>query len=270
MRHIRRFGWFRSLAVSLALALVLGGVVSAAVGRGLPTGNPDSTSNTLPSRAGRYLEAYTLNLGEGKTWWHADEGGYYCTYNVTDGTGIAGHAAPVQADLSTKPLLHIFNGSSVFRLYVDFVRIRMTAIGAGATTTDFTAWVDNAGATVKTSGGTVATVVNTLGGGSADGDSIVSFGAVVATAHSSEKRVDHQRVRSVVPVVEDQYTFGFGNSGYNPATGGITMAGTAVVAAYVHMPPVVVPPGGNFKLVEWGASQSGAHSFEYTVCYARR
>lgn len=270
MRQLRRFGWFRSLALTAALVVAFGGLVHAAVSRALPTVNQDSSLATYPSRAGRYLEAYTLNLGEGKTWWNADEGGYFCTYNVTDGTGIAGHAAPVQADLSTKPLLHIFNGSSTARLYIDFVRVRATAIGAGATTTDFTAWVDNNGSTVKTSGGTVATVVNTLGGGAADGDTIVSFGAVVATAGATEKRVDHQRVRSVVAVVEDQYTFGFGNAGYNPSTGGITMAGTAVISAYVHMPPVVVPPGGNFKLSEWGASQSGAHSFEYTVCYARR
>jgi hypothetical protein len=269
MRHLRRFGWFRSFVYTLTVALALGGLVHAAVGRALPTANQDSSQNTLPSRAGRYLEAYTIPLGAGKTWANADEGGYYCTYNVTDGTGIAGHAAPVQADLSTKPLLHMFNGSSTLRLYIDFVRIRMTAIGAGATTTDFTAWVDNNGSTVKTSGGTVATVVNTLGGGSADGDTVVSFGAVVATAGATEKRVDHQRVRSVVPVVEDQYTFGFG--GVVPAfPAAMALTGTAVVSAYVHMPPVVVPPGGNFKLVEWGASQTGAHSAEFTVCYARR
>ena len=199
MKPLRSFGLFRSIAFSCALAIALGGLVSAAVGRALPTGNNDGTTNTLPSRAGRYLESYTLDLGGGKTWWNADEGGYFCTYNVTDGTGIAGHPAPVQADLSLKPLLHMFNGNSTLRLYIDFVRIRMTAIGAGATTTDFTAWVDNNGSTVKTSGGTVATVVNTLGGGPTDGDTIVSFGAVVATAGATEKRVDHQRVRSVVP-----------------------------------------------------------------------
>ena len=45
----------------------------------------------------------------------------------------------------------------------------------------------------------------------------------------------------------------------------MSMAGTGVIAAYVKCAPVVVPPGGNFKLVQWGASQSGAHSFEYTA-----
>jgi hypothetical protein len=80
-------------------------------------------------------------------------------------------------------------------------------------------------------------------------------------------RVDHQRIRSVVAVVEDQYTLNFGASGYGPSTGGITMAGTGVVSAYVHCPPVVVPPEGNFKVVQWATSQSGAHSFEYTFGY---
>jgi hypothetical protein len=201
---------------------------------------------------------------------YADEGSYFVTYNVTDGTGIVGHAAPVQADLSTKPLLHIFNGSATKSLAIDFVRLRATAIGAGATTTDFTAWIDNNGSTVKTSGGTVATSVNVRGDQPSTTGAIVSFGAVVASAGATEKRIDHQRVRSVVAVVEDQYTFSFGHTGYGPATGGITMAGTAVIAAFVHMPPCVIQPGGNFKLVQWGASQSGAHSFEYTVGWIER
>jgi hypothetical protein len=258
-----------ALFAVLLLAASLG-LVRAAVQRTLPTFTADSTAAASPTRTGSYGEAYTIPIGSGKTYAYADEGAYYCTYNVTDGTGIAGHTAPVQADLSTKPLLHIFNGSSTKRLYVDYVRIRMTAIGAGATTTDFTLWTDSAGATVKSSGGTVATVVNALSGGTADGDSIVSFGAVVATAHSSEKRLDHQRVRSVVAVVEDQYTFGFGQAGTNMTPAAMALTGTAVVSAYVHMPPTIVPPLGNFKLVEWGASQSGAHSAEYSLCFAKR
>jgi hypothetical protein len=240
--------------------------------RNLPsTVQADNTSvATTPSRTDQYLGAFTTPLGGGKQTAYADEGSYFVTYNVTDGTGIAGHPAPVQADLSTKPLLHIFNGSSTRRIAIDFVRIRMTAIGAGASTTDFTAWIDNNGSTVKTSGGTVATSVNCRGDQPLTTGAIVSFGAVVATAAATEKRIDHQRVRSVVAVVEDQYMFGFGGAGYGPPTGGITMAGTAVVGLYVHMPPAVILPGGNFKLVQWGASQSGAHSFEYTVGWVER
>lgn len=243
-----------------------------AVQRTLPsTINGDNAAIVVtPSRTGGRLEAYTLPLFNGKSSIMADEGSYFTTYNVTDGTGIAGHAAPVQADLSTKPLLHMFNGSSTKSIYVDFVRLRLTAIGAGASTTDFTMWIDNNGSTVKTSGGTVATSVNCRSDQPNTTGAIVSFGAVVATAAATEKRVDHQRVRSVVAVVEDQYVFDFGGPGYGPATGGITMAGTAVIAAYVKCPPVCILPGGNFKLVQWGASQSGAHSFEYTVGWVER
>lgn len=241
-----------------------------AIQRTLPsTKNADSTAVALPSRTGSYLEAFTLPLGASKMLGYADEGSYFVTYNVTDGTGIAGHAAPVQADLSTKPLLHIFNGSATKSIAIDFIRLRITAVGAGATTTDFTAWIDNNGSTVKTSGGTVATSVNCRSDQPNTTGAIVSFGAVVATAAATEKRIDHQRVRSVVPVVEDQYTFSFGHTGYSmPAAQALT--GTAVVSAYVHMPPCVILPGGNFKLVEWGASQSGAHSFEYTVGWVER
>jgi hypothetical protein len=72
-----------------------------------------------------------------------------------------------------------------------------------------------------------------------------------------------------VAVVEDQYVFQFGAGGYAmPAA--MALTGTAVVSAYVHCPPAVILPGGNFKLVQWGASQSGAHSFEYTVGWIER
>lgn len=244
-----------------------------AVQRTLPTTiNGDSALVVAqPSRAGNRLEAYTLPLHSGKMSNFADEGSSFVTYNVTDGTGIAGHAAPVQSDLSTKPLLHIFNGNSSGgkSIIVDFVRIRVTAVGSGATTTDFTAWIDQKGSTCKTSGGTVATSVNCRSDNPFTTGAVVTFGAVVATADASERRIDHQRVRSVVPVVEDQYVFTFGNtSPIFPAAQ--ALSGTNIVSAVVPMPAVCILPGGNFKLVEWGASQTGAHSFEYTVGWVER
>ena len=241
-----------------------------AIQRTLPsTKNADSTSSIVsPSRTGAYLESYVIPLGS-KQQVFADEGSYFCTYNVTHGTGIAGHAAPVAADLSLKPLLHIFNSNTTKTLTLDFVKIRATAIGANATTTDFEAWIDQAGVTCKTSGGTVATAVNARSDNPNTAGAVVSFGAVVATAHATERMIDHQRVRSVITVVEDQYHFSFGNPGYAmPAA--MALTGSTVVSAFVHMPPCVIMPGGNFKLVQWAASQSGAHSFEYSVGWIER
>ncbi len=244
-----------------------------AVNRLLPTGNVDSSQIVQPSRTGKYLEAYTLPLGGAKMLGYGDEGSYYVTYNVTDGTGIAGHVAPVQADLSTKPLLHLFNGntgSTARTIYIDFVRIRMTAIGASATTVDWTAWVDSNGATTKSGGtGTVATVVNTNPSSSLATGATVTFGVVTATAGVGERRIDHQRIRSVIAVVEDQYVFTFGQAAF-ALPSAQPQTGTLVVSSYVHMPPAIVPPGGNFKLVKWGASQNGADSYEYTIGWVER
>ena len=240
-----------------------------AYSRTLPTFNADGSGVVAPSRADSYGGAFTNPLGGAKQHGYADEGSYFVTYNVTDGTGIAGHAAPVQADLSTKPLLHIYNGNTSKSLIIDFVRLRMTAIGAGATTTDFTAWIDNNAGSSKTSGGTVATSVNCRSDNPNTTGAVVTFGAVVAAVGTGEVRIDHQRVRSVVAVVEDQYVFQFGAAGYAmPAA--MALTGTAVVSAHVHMAPAIIRPGGNFKLVQWGASQSGAHSFEYTAGWVER
>ena len=55
-----------------------------------------------------------------------------------------------------------------------------------------------------------------------------------------------------------------------PDAAAMALTGTAVVSAFVHLPPCVILPGGNFKLSQWGVSQSGAHSFEYTVGWIER
>lgn len=245
-----------------------------AIAKSLPSFNADAPLvQNLPTRTGSYGEAYTLPLGSSKQSLYADEGSYFTTYNVTDGTGIAGHPAPVQADLSTKPLLHIFNSNTAASgksIILDYVRIRMTAIGASGTTEDVTTWVDQAGATTLSGGtGTVATAVNCRSDQPNTAGAVVTFGVVTATANSTERRLDHQRIRSVRPIVEDQYVFSFGSSRFSmPSAQAIT---TAVIAAiYVPLAPAVIMPGGNFKLVLWRASQAAADSYEYSLGWTER
>lgn len=233
--------------------------------------NADNTASIVtPSRTGSYLEAYAIELGGAKNNTYAEEGSYFSTYNVTDGTGIAGHAAPVQADLSTKPFIHLFNSSATKSITIDIIRIRMTAIGAGATTTDATFWVDNNAASSRTSAGTLATIVNCNSAStSAAVAASIWCGPVVSAIGTGEVRVDHQRLRSVVPVAEDQYVFQFGGANQSfPAAQ--PLSGTLIVSAYCSVAPCVVPPLGNFKFVMWGASQSGAHSAEYTIGFWQR
>lgn len=240
-----------------------------ATARTLPTGNADSTTQvTTPSRTGTYGEAYTLPLGSKQTTF-ADEGSYYLVNTTTPGTGVAGHAAPVAADLSTKPCILIYNGG-LKNITIDFIKVRMTAIGAGASTTDFDSWYDQAGATRYSSGGTAMTPVNCRSDlyGSSSG-ATVYFGAVVTSAAVQAKRCGHSRVRSVVPVVEDQYIFAFGQA-VQTQNSSLATSGTAILQAVVPMAPIVIAPGGNFLFVEWGVSQSGAHSFDMEVGFWER
>lgn len=237
------------------------------VARNLPTGLSDSTAVATPSRTGTYGEAYVFPLGSKQNAF-ADEGSYYLVNTTTPGTGVAGHAAPVAADLSTKPFIQLYNGGTK-AITIDFIRIRMTAIGAGATTTDFDVWWDQAGATRYSSGGTAMTPVNCNSTSTNASSAVVYFGAVVTTAAVSAKRVGHARVRSVVAVVQDDYLFGFGQPAIGPSAGQPT-SGTLIVSAFVPFAPVVIGPAGNLLFVQWGVSQSGAHSIDAEIGYWER
>lgn len=195
----------------------------------------------------------------------AKTGVYNVVLTTTPGTGVAGHAAPVAADLSTKPFIHLFNAGDKL-ITIDYIKIRMTAIGAGASTTDFDIWLDQAStpATTRSGAGTQMSARSSTAWTSPTGATIF-FGAVTSVGVNA-RRVGHWRVRSVVPVVEDQYYFSFGAVNYVPFSG---LPTTGTNQAVLHCPfgQVDVAPGTNFELVEWGVSQSGAHSMDAEVGY---
>ena len=64
----------------------------------------------------------------------------------SDGTGIAGHAAPVVADTDTKALLHLYNGGSKNIIPV-FLKLEFSAIGAAGTISYNVIYTDSASAT---------------------------------------------------------------------------------------------------------------------------
>lgn len=195
----------------------------------------------------------------------AKSGVFNVVLTTTPGTGVAGHAAPVAADLSTKPFIHLYNAGDKL-ITIDYIKLRMTAIGAGASTTDFDVWLDQAStpATTRSGAGTQMSA-RSSNYWTAPTGATVFVGAVTSVAVNA-RRVAHWRVRSVVPVVEDQYLFTFGNILPVP-TAGTVSTGLLQLVATCPFPPVDVPPGTNFELVEWGVSQSGAHSMEAELGY---
>lgn len=196
----------------------------------------------------------------------AKTGAFNVVLTTTPGTGVAGHAAPVAADLSTKPFVHLYNGG-INVITIDYVKIRMTAIGANATALDFDVWLDQANgtpATTRSSGGTQMTARCSNYWTSPTGATIF-FGAVVSVAVNA-RRVAHWRVRSVIPVVEDQYYFPFGTNTATPFAG-LPTTGTNQLVSVCPFPPVDVAPGTNFEFIQWSPAETGANSMEAEVGY---
>jgi len=237
-----------------------------AIKRALPTREADSSTAVNPSRAGAYRESYTLPLGGGNLMF-GDEGSFFHACNATVGTGIAGHAAPVVADTDTKSLLHVFNSGekSIIPVYLN---LHFSAIGASGTVNYNVIYVDNGGATARSSGGTAITPVNVNASASSTTGATVHFGAVV-TAPTASRKVFAQPCREVIPVVQDQIAVFFGA----PSGGmlsGITTAATATATIVQYAPPVVIGPGDNMMFVRTRASQSGADSYTFSFGYIER
>lgn len=240
-----------------------------AIQRNLPTINADASSVVLPSRAGSYLEAFTLPLGGGGNYGYADEGSLFTCVNATVGTGIAGHAAPVVVDADTKALLHLYNGNTNGKRIIPlFLRLEFTVIGAGGNISYNVVYTDNKAATARTGGGTQITPGNGRSDGTATTGATVYFGAVTTVMSSSTKQWAAQ-CREVIPVVNDTMTIFFG-----APLGGIMSALTTASTGINHMvqyaPPVVISPGGNFNFARIRPSQSGADSYAFSFAYIER
>ena len=229
-----------------------------------PTKNADGTSVVLPSRTGAYGEAYNYPMGIGRYGW-ADEGSYYTVGSVI-GTDITAHAAPAIADAETKPLLHIYNGGTL-DMYLDYIEMLTTVANASATAVAFRGYVDNKGATGRTSGGTALTPVNTRSNSTNTSGATVYAGAVVASGTAA--RLAYSRViKEFIGVALDRYSFSFGNGLLGNPTTSYTAGATAIVC---YGPPIVIAPGGNLYFCQVSPSGAGtAATFQFEMGFTER
>src|SRR3990167_5042488 len=217
-------------------------------------GNGDNFLGGPPTRSSWYGDGYSIPLGTGRQAL-AEEGSYFVATNAVQGTDIAGHVAPALADnddTPTKALVHIYNGGQKF-IMVDYVKLAVIVVNASSTATRFVAFVDNAGASGRTSGGTQFTPASTRGDEPYATGATVFAGAVVVASTTANK-VGQQVVRPVIAVTLDQYHFWFGHPPVLNSSQAIT--GTSVASVQVSMAPVAIQPGGNFYLCE--SNPSGA------------
>lgn len=214
----------------------------------------DNLNGGAPQRGDWYGNQFVNPLGSYRQNL-AEEGSYFVAANAVQGTDITGHAAPALADnddTPTKALIHIYNGGKKF-IMVDYVKLAIVVVNASSTATGFVAFVDNAGASGRTSGGTQLTPASTRGDEPHASGATVFVGAVVVATTSANK-VGQQVVRPVIAVTLDQYHFWFGHGPVTNNVGALT--GTSHATVNSSFAPVAVPPGGNFYLCE--SNPSGA------------
>lgn len=237
------------------------------VGRALPSAAVDNTQ--IPYRLGRFGEQYVLPVG-GFRHSLADEGTYFYAQNATidAATTLAGHAAPVLADLYTKPFIFMRNAdasTSLKRVYLDFIHIQVITAGANGTSDNWAAELDT-GATRNSSAGTALTKSNPNMQSANTSVCTLLGGAPVASAATANQRLlGHGVFRPSIAITGDKYTFKFG-ADHNE----VGVVATAITHHLVPLPPVVLGPSDQFLLHLYAPSQSAAGIYKLSMGWWER
>lgn len=183
----------------------------------------------------------------------ADLGASFVAITPTPGTGIIGHAAPTTFD-ETKAYFHLYNAGSL-TIYPAYLKLHVTVVSVAAVRVQFTQTLDS-GADRRTSGGTALTINNTnMASGVLSGASAYVGAVTTAAATGNRRVISHQVYRSVIDVVEDEYTFTWGGPAL-PLHASLATAGTAISHVAHGFMPVAVGPGQSFDIFQWAGSQS--------------
>lgn len=223
----------------------------------------------LNARGDRYGNQYSLPAGIAR---HllADEGSYFFAQNATidASTTLAGHAAPVLADLYTKPFIFMRNDDAVTslkRVYLDYIHIQVITAGASGTSDNWAAECDT-GATRNSSAGTALTKVNPNMASSETSVCTLLGGAPVASAATaSQRKIGHGVFRPSIAITGDKYTFKFGQ---DPVENNVVAS--AIAHHVIPMPPVILGPTDQFLLHLYAPSQAAAGVYKVSMGWYER
>lgn len=238
------------------------------VSRGLPSATVDNNQST--ARYGRYGEFMTTPVMSMRAALCA-EGTYFYAQNATidAATTLAGHAAPVLADLYTKAFLHIRNDAAASNgklVHLDFIHIQVITAGANGTSDNWAAELDT-GVTRISSGGTALTVVNPNMQSSNTSLCTVKGGAaVLSAATTNQRKLGHGVFRPAIAVTGDKYTFVFGGD----ATTENNVVATATTHHIVPLPPVALGATDQFALHLYAPSQTVAGVYKVSMGWWER
>jgi hypothetical protein len=202
-------------------------------------------------RLTRLGELVVTPIGSG-TYQSAAEGTYFKAVNPTFGTAFAPSVAAATAFSETQASIIVRNtaGGNGKDIYLDYIRIWYATAGAGQTTLEAVAQIDNANRTG--SGGSSATIINVNSNATNTSVASVTVGPIASATAVSSRKLGVWRLKSAITAVGDEYFFSFGQ------TSPTTMAPGVVKVAQPG--PVYLPGGSNhsFLLHLYGAAQSAA------------
>ena len=198
----------------------------------------------------------------------SDEGGYFITTNPTVGTAIAMTTSVVD-DAATASSTHaqfapvalIYNGDSTANqnavsIYMRYIRLTLSQVPTTASNWRYAMRLDNLNR--YSSGGSTLTPVNVNSGAAAKSPrATVYFGAIVPTAlpSASSRLVANGTINPVIPVINDQWLFTFGNSA--PTMDQLQGGATAKNMVY-NASPIIIAPNWCLSLEMWGTACAAA------------
>jgi hypothetical protein len=234
------------------------------VGSALPTASGELQEGK--ARLGRYREQYALNLVPTK---HllAEEGSYFVSSNQSPGTTVARNAA-VTSFTNTVGLFHLFNTAPAGgkRVYVDFLKMILAAVGTGEVSLEFALAIDTATREPAVANRTLLTPVNVNMESSTTSVARVSQYLAgqpfTVTAPTANVRYYRGHVATSLGIVGDEYLVKCGGEDLGAMAGATAarLAATARMTAY--LPPIIVGPQQSLTIHMWWLTESGASTWE--------
>lgn len=239
------------------------------VSRAKPQPTLDTTENT-PDRGGMYQEGYSHIIMPGNKM-AADEGSYFAATNPTPGTGVA-HAL-VTAFTATAALFAIQNkapAGSKLRVYLDFLRLILTAAPTATTAMQFVVQTDSTSRQPTANNVPIVpvNVNNDDATGSISNVQAFSAGSLtVPAATGTARTVDRFSIPTSLGIVGDEYLVQFGATDHAGAQSGLTaVRATAPAKLVTTANPVIIGAQQWAVIFMWWLTEATtAPSFEYSL-----
>jgi hypothetical protein len=203
----------------------------------------------------------------------ASRGQYFRAQNPTTGTGVALNAA-VTSFSATNGFLVLNNTSPTLSVYLDRLKLILTAATTAVVSVDFLVVLDTVTRNPSTAANGTAIVPTNPNSGSntTSALAIQAFNNAGAMTIPAAGALARTAARAHVPtglhVVGDSIEVQFGDA-VAPGTGGLTgstrTSASAPGAFVVEAEPVIIGPQGWAVIHRWSLSEAGAPSYEWTL-----